>query len=47
MVCIHIISAYAFNTYDPGSSYGFGAGKILYIQSSVIEAIVSETQISE
>jgi uncharacterized protein (DUF58 family) len=44
---IHIISAYAFNTYDPESSSGFGAGKTLYIQSSVIEAIVSETEISE
>jgi len=44
---IHTISAYAFNAYDPGSSYGFGAGKTLYIRSSVIEAIVSETKISE
>jgi len=44
---IHIISAYAFNTYDPESSSGFGTGKTLYIQSSVIEAIVSETKISE
>jgi hypothetical protein len=45
---IHIISAYAFNTYDPEeSSSGFGTGKTLYIQSSVIEALVSETKISE
>ena len=44
---VHIISAYAFNANDPGSSYGFGAGKTLYIRSSVIESIVSETKISE
>lgn len=44
---IHSISAYAFNTYDPESRSGFGAGKTLYIRSSVIEAIVSETKISE
>jgi len=44
---IHIISAYAFNTYNPESGSGFGAGKTRYIQSSVIEAIVSETKISE
>jgi hypothetical protein len=43
---IHIISAYAFNTYDQSSS-GFGTGKTLYIQSSVIEVLVSETKISE
>jgi uncharacterized protein (DUF58 family) len=44
---IHVISAYAFNTYDPETRSGFGAGKTLYIRSSVNEAIVSETEIGK
>ena len=44
---IHVISAYAFNTYDPETRSGFGVGKTLYIRSSVNEAIVSETKLSE
>ncbi len=44
---IHIISAYAFNRFSNEEEYGFGAGKTLYIRSSVIEAIVSENKISE
>ncbi len=44
---MHVISAYAFNTNDPETRSGFGAGKTLHIRSSVNEAIVSETEISK
>jgi len=39
---VHLISAYAFNSYEPGSENGFGSGKTIYIQADLKEAIVSE-----
>jgi hypothetical protein len=42
---VNFISAYAFNRYEPGSDAGFGAGKTLYIRSSLNEATVSEDQL--
>lgn len=44
---VNLISAYAFNSYEPGSDSGFGAGKTLYIRSSLNEAIVSEDELSD
>jgi hypothetical protein len=40
----HLISAYAFNSYEPGSDSGFGAGKTLYIHSGLTKASVSENE---
>jgi len=44
---IHTIAAYAFNSYDPRSDSGFGAGKTLYIRSGISEAAISEDELSE
>jgi hypothetical protein len=44
---VNLISAYAFNSYEPGSESGFGAGKTLYIRSGLNEAIISENDLSD
>jgi hypothetical protein len=44
---VHLISSFAFNSYEPGSENGFGAGKTLYIQAGLEEAIVSENEFSD
>ena len=43
----HIISAYAFNSYEPGSEFGFGAGKTLYIKSTYKEGVVSKSKFDD
>jgi hypothetical protein len=42
---IYAISAYAFNSYEPGSDTGFGAGETLYIRSGKTAATVSENEL--
>ena len=43
----HIISAYAFNAYESGSEFGFGAGKTLYIKSTYEEGVVSKSNFDD
>ena len=44
---ISIISTYAFNSNEPGSDFGFGVGKTLYIKSTDDAGTVSKTKFDD